>query len=244
MLVVKPYLRENALMYANRFALSQNPIFGNFAGIGGNCTNFVSQCIYAGSCRMNYKPTFGWYYISMNERSPSWTGVEYFYNFITTNADVGPFGRDAMPDELEVGDVALADKVVQHDMNTTALGDAPGLLSGINIVELPVDKGLLKPLCEATAELEYNGAVGTIASGDLFVAKQSTKDYITKTFDAIACEMEGAAIGHVAYVNEVPFAVLRVISDGGDGMEFTEFVKIAAERSVKLTKKFLELWEQ
>ena len=105
MLVVKPYLRENALMYANRFALSQNPIFGNFAGIGGNGTNFVSQCIYAGSCRMNYKPTFGWYYISMNERSPSWTGVEYFYNFITTNADVGPFGRDAMPDELEVGDV-------------------------------------------------------------------------------------------------------------------------------------------
>ena len=105
MLVIKPYLRENALMYANRYALSQNPIFGNFAGIGGNCTNFVSQCIYAGSCRMNYKPTFGWYYISMNERSPSWTGVEYFYNFITTNADVGPFGRDAMPDELEVGDV-------------------------------------------------------------------------------------------------------------------------------------------
>ena len=105
MLVIKPYIRENALMYANRFALSQNPIFGNFAGIGGNCTNFVSQCVYAGSCRMNYKPTFGWYYISMNERSPSWTGVEFFYNFITTNADVGPFGRDAMPDELEVGDV-------------------------------------------------------------------------------------------------------------------------------------------
>ena len=146
--------------------------------------------------------------------------------------------------ELEVGDVALADKVVQHDMNTTALGDAPGLLSGINVVELPVAKELLKPLCEATAELEYNGAVGTIASGDLFVHKASTKAFITKTFDAIACEMEGAAIGHVAYVNEVPFAVLRVISDGGDGMEFTEFVKIAAERSVKLTKKFLELLGQ
>lgn len=105
MLVVKPYLRENALLYANRFALSQNPIFGNFAGIGGNCTNFVSQCIYAGSCKMNYKPTFGWYYISMNERAPAWTGVDYFYNFITANTDVGPFGRDATPDELEVGDV-------------------------------------------------------------------------------------------------------------------------------------------
>ena len=105
MLVIKPYLRENALLYASRFALSQNPVFGNFAGIGGNCTNFVSQCIYAGSCKMNYKPTFGWYYISMDQRSPSWTGVEYFYNFITTNTDVGPFGRDATPDEVEVGDV-------------------------------------------------------------------------------------------------------------------------------------------
>ena len=105
MLVIKPYLRENALLYARRFALSQNPVFGNFAGIGGNCTNFVSQCIYAGSCKMNYKPTFGWYYISMDQRAPSWTGVEFFYNFITTNTDVGPFGRDATPDEVEVGDV-------------------------------------------------------------------------------------------------------------------------------------------
>lgn len=105
MLVIKPYLRENALLYASRFALSQNPIFGNFAGIGGNCTNFVSQCIYAGSCKMNYKLTFGWYYISMEQRAPSWTGVEYFYNFITTNTDVGPFGRNATPDEVEVGDV-------------------------------------------------------------------------------------------------------------------------------------------
>lgn len=105
MLVTKPYLRENALMYANRYAFSQNPVFGNFRGIGGNCTNFVSQCIYAGSCQMNYKPTFGWYYISLDSRSPSWTGVEYFYNFIISNADVGPFGKEATPDELEVGDV-------------------------------------------------------------------------------------------------------------------------------------------
>lgn len=143
--------------------------------------------------------------------------------------------------ELEVGDVALADKVVQHDMNTTALGDPQGLLSGINVVEIAADQKMLKALCEATAELDYNGAVGTIASGDLFVAKKQTKERIVSQFGAIACEMEGASIGHVAFVNGVPFAVLRVISDGGDGMEFSEFVKVAAERSVKLTKKFLEL---
>ena len=105
MLATKPYNRENAVAYARKYAFSQNSQFGNFAGIGGNCTNFVSQCIYAGGCEMNYKPTFGWYYISLDERSPSWTGVEYFYNFITENADVGPFGRVVTREELELGDV-------------------------------------------------------------------------------------------------------------------------------------------
>lgn len=105
MLVTKLYNRENAVAYARKYAFAQNSIFGNFAGIGGNCTNFVSQCIYAGGCVMNYTPTFGWYYISLDERSPSWTGVEYFYNFIIENVGVGPFGRVANSDELELGDV-------------------------------------------------------------------------------------------------------------------------------------------
>ena len=105
MLVIKPYNRENALAYARKYAFSQNSFFANFAGIGGNCTNFVSQCIYAGSCEMNYRPTFGWYFISLDNRSPSWSGVEYFYNFIIENADVGPFGRVATSDEMEIGDV-------------------------------------------------------------------------------------------------------------------------------------------
>lgn len=105
MLAVKPYIRENAVAYARKYAFSQNPLFPNFAGIGGNCTNFVSQAIYAGGCVMNYTPTFGWYYISLDERSPSWSGVDYFYNFIIENAGVGPFGRVATSDELEIGDV-------------------------------------------------------------------------------------------------------------------------------------------
>jgi hypothetical protein len=105
MLLIKPYQRENALAYARKFAFSQNSNFASFAGIGGNCTNFVSQSIYAGSCQMNYTPIFGWYFISLDDRSPSWTGVEYFYNFITGNVGLGPFGRNASLDELEIGDV-------------------------------------------------------------------------------------------------------------------------------------------
>ena len=105
MLVQKPYISENAVAYARKYAFTQNPLFSSFAGIGGNCTNFVSQAIYAGSCEMNYTPTYGWYYISLNERSPSWTGVDFFYNFITGNEGVGPYGREGSLDELEIGDV-------------------------------------------------------------------------------------------------------------------------------------------
>ena len=128
---------------------------------------------------------------------------------------------------------------MQHDMNTTALCDPRGLLSGINVVKIAANERLLKALCAATAALGYNGIVGTVASGDLFVAEQRIKDKLTAEFDAVACEMEGAAIGHVAHVNGVPFAVLRAISDGGDGMEFSEFVNLAAKTSVAITKEFL-----
>ena len=141
---------------------------------------------------------------------------------------------------LEVGDVVVADEVVQHDMNTTALGDPKGLISGINVVKIAADKHLTKVLCEATAELGYNGIVGTVASGDLFVTKKTTKEGLVADFDAVACEMEGAAIGHVAFVNDIPFAVLRAISDGGDGMEYSEFVPLAAKASGAITKEFLK----
>ena len=105
MLVTRPYGREKAVAYAKRYAFSQNPIFGDFRDIGGNCTNFVSQCVYAGACKMNYTKTFGWYYISLDERAPAWTGVDYFFNFITSNKGVGPYGRAVGEEECEIGDV-------------------------------------------------------------------------------------------------------------------------------------------
>jgi len=176
------------------------------------------------------------------------SGVGKVFAAICAEAMILRFGVDALLNTgvagglssmLEVGDVVVADSVVQHDMNTTALGDPKGLISGIDVVKIHADKHLLKALCEATAELDYNGIVGTVASGDLFVTKQKTKDNLIADFDAVACEMEGAAIGHVAFVNNIPFAVLRAISDGGDGMEYSEFVPLAAKTSVAITKEFL-----
>lgn len=105
MIVTIEYNREHAVEYAHKWALARNPLFYDFVGIGGNCTNFVSQCVYAGCCTMNYTPTFGWYYVSSADRSPSWTGVQFFYNFITENTDVGPYGREVRAGDLMLGDV-------------------------------------------------------------------------------------------------------------------------------------------
>lgn len=99
------YNREHAYEYAMRWALGQNPLFYHFAGIGGDCTNFVSQCVLAGAGVMNDTKTFGWYYHALSSRSPSWTGVQYFYNFITANRGVGPFASVVNRDSIEIGDV-------------------------------------------------------------------------------------------------------------------------------------------
>ncbi len=105
MIIEKEYARERAVLYARKYALVRNPLFFSFAGIGGNCTNFVSQCVLAGSCVMNYTPIYGWYYLSTNRRSASWTGVEFFYNFMIENVGVGPFGIEDTLERAEVGDV-------------------------------------------------------------------------------------------------------------------------------------------
>lgn len=105
MFAIKEYIRSRAQEYALTWSGDRNPLFYNYTGQGGDCTNFVSQCLLASSCVMNFTPVTGWYYISSSERTASWTGVEFFYNFITGNQGVGPFGIETMPGGLEIGDV-------------------------------------------------------------------------------------------------------------------------------------------
>ena len=99
------YNRTKAVEYAHRWAYSRNPDFYNFDNLGGDCTNFASQCLYAGSGVMNFTPTNGWYYIDLENRAPAWTGVEYLYNFLTGNQGVGPFGYEASIREVQPGDL-------------------------------------------------------------------------------------------------------------------------------------------
>ncbi len=99
------YNRLEAVRYARRWAFRRNPEFYSFDEIGGDCTNFVSQCVYAGSLIMNFSSELGWYYISPDLRSPSWTSVRFFYEFITQNEGVGPYGYEADFSQTEIGDV-------------------------------------------------------------------------------------------------------------------------------------------
>ena len=98
------YNRRRAIEYAHRWAYFRNPNFLSFSDLGGDCTNFASQCLYAGSGIMNYTPTFGWYYISPSDRTASWTGVEYFFNFVTQNEGVGPYGNETDITGIQPGD--------------------------------------------------------------------------------------------------------------------------------------------
>ena len=148
-----------------------------------------------------------------------------------------------LTDKLSIGDVAVSTHVVQHDMDTTPLGDPPGLLSGINIVKIPADEKIAATLSSIIKEKGINTLSGTIATGDKFLASSTIKEKIVNTFSAIAGEMEGGSVGHVCYVNHIPFCVLRAISDCADGSgaeNYMEFLEDAAAAAVSVMDAFLK----
>ena len=104
-MTLRPYDRQAAVDYAHRWAYYRNPNFYNFDELGGDCTNFASQCLYAGAGVMDYTPTFGWYYNSQYSRAPAWTGVPFFYNFLTRKKESpGPVGVEVSMGEVQPGD--------------------------------------------------------------------------------------------------------------------------------------------
>ncbi|MCI8304457.1 MAG: amidase domain-containing protein [Lawsonibacter sp.] len=126
-----PYDRQSAVDYAHRWAYHRNPRFYNFDELGGDCTNFASQCLYAGSGVMNYTPTFGWYYITVNNRAPAWTGVRFFYDFLTRGKEnPGPVGQEASIDQVNPGDfvqISFANDVFRHNPVIVAIEGTPSL---------------------------------------------------------------------------------------------------------------------
>ena len=159
--------------------------------------------------------------------------LKYSPSLIVNTGVGGALGRGINPT-----DVVIADKLCQHDMDTSAIGDPKGLVSGINKIYFDADPRAILILKSAADSLGIRSFVGTVATGDKFIADPADKASIVSEFSAISCEMEGCAIAQVAFVNNVPFAVVRAISDSADGeatMDYPTFLPIAAKNSCAMT---------
>lgn len=140
--------------------------------------------------------------------------------------------------ELCVGEIALSENAVEYDFDTTAFGDPLGM-TDLGVVKIPASETLLAAAKDAAKDYGARFLSGTVASGDTFVADSETKAFLRENFGAICCEMEGAAIGHVAFGAGVPFLIVRAISDDGredHAVQFEEFKSVAAKISAALVK--------
>ncbi len=164
--------------------------------------------------------------------------LEYSPDYIINTGVAG-----GLSEELKIGDVAVADKVAEHDMDTSPLGDELGFITGIDRVYMPCDEYISGLMYDAAKSVDGINAVrGTIASGDQFIASEEQRGFIKKNFSAVAAEMEGAAIGHVCTMNNVKFGVLRAISDGANSdstIDFPTFTKMAVKNTVEIITKML-----
>lgn len=147
---------------------------------------------------------------------------------------------------LTFGDIAIAKDLVQHDVDTSPLGDPVGLVSTINKIYFECDEKAVRLIHEIVDGMDgVSGMIGTIASGDQFIASSERKNWITSQFNAIACEMEGGAIAQVCAVAGIKCAVIRAISDNADDeshMDYGQFVKMAAERSIEVLMRLLTIY--
>ena len=165
---------------------------------------------------------------------------EYNVDKIINVGVAGGIGKEIYP-----GDIVVAENLVQHDMDTTAFGDKMGQIPRLDTFDFKCDKemvSLAKRACEELSEL--NSFVGRIASGDQFIANLEKIQWLDKEFGAISCEMEGASIAQVCYLNSIPFVVIRSISDNannGAHMDYQKFIPVAVKNSTKILRQMLEL---
>lgn len=149
----------------------------------------------------------------------------------------------SLSNKLHIGDVAIAANMVQHDMDIRTLGYSLGYICDLKMTYIPCDEKVVDVLEKCFETEKINHLKGTIASGDQFISSEEQKEVIKTNFNAIACEMEGASVGHVCYINNVPFSVIRAISDEADGSaesDYPEFSKSAAKNSVRIVSQFIK----
>ena len=164
---------------------------------------------------------------------------EYNVDKVINVGVAGGIGKEIYP-----GDIVIADNLVEHDMDTTAFGDPHGQIPRMDTFDFKCDSALIEAAKKACAKLDgdIHTFVGRIVSGDVFVADIEKIKWLEKEFSALSCEMEGASIAHTCYLNNIPFVVIRSISDNannGAHMDFEKFTPIAVKNSTALLKEML-----
>ena len=147
----------------------------------------------------------------------------------------------ALVEGLDIADIVVADSAVEHDIDTTPIGDPKGLVSGPNVVHMPVHPTAAERLRKAAERLGCHTVTAAVATGDQFIERLEDKRRIAREFQAAACDMEGGAIAQVAMTAGVPYAAYRAISDTltGNGQEYALNADRAAAMSERLLSAFL-----
>lgn len=151
----------------------------------------------------------------------------------------------SLNNDIDICDIVISKEAQQHDMDVTALGYDKGVIPDMETSVFLADKKLMKLAKDSAEEIELNVNIfeGKVVSGDQFIGTSDAKTHLRETFYGDCAEMEGAAIAHAASLNNIPFLIIRAISDKADGgaeMDFPTFEKKAAENSIKLMNKMIE----
>lgn len=149
----------------------------------------------------------------------------------------------SLSDDVVIKNIVIADDVCEYDIDITALGEPRGFINGLNKIKIETDREISDRLARIAILSGEKIRRGTIASGDTFIADSALKASLKDNFGAICGEMEGGSVGHVCAANNIPFAVLRTISDGGDEnaqLDYPTFKKIAAEKSTAIILKYIK----
>ncbi len=167
--------------------------------------------------------------------------IDLFHPDVIVNSGIA----GSLSGDIRIGDIVVSDDCVQHDMDGTEMGDPLGQVQFNDELRtyFPADKTTADKLFAVCGTLpDIRVFRGRIASGDVFISSHDRRQTIADTFNALACEMEGAAVGTVCFRNGVPFAILRSISDdfnNNDFMDYMQFRAIAAARSLKVIGEFI-----
>ena len=151
--------------------------------------------------------------------------------------------------KIDIGDIVLSTDALQHDMDATNFGYPAGQIPRMDVLSFPADPKLLALAKECCGRVnpEIHTYEGRVVSGDQFISDQKKKDWLIETFHGYCTEMEGAAIAQAAYLNGIPFLIIRAISDKADNsanVDYPTFEAQAIIHSVNLMLEMIRCYEE